>query len=192
MDLPGADKEQGAAFVVCRRAQCTRMDSLTEQYAQRDERVLVVWSDSLNTIIPLTKDFDEKLIQLVWSIRVSANGIPTAGSVTPAEVASPVLGTPITSMSDVHLREPTSAELLSPMPATKEVVPVEPPKTKTKSKGSLWGWRIRDKADQAQGDVESASGVSPRPVRLFAPLYDGVGAGLCVCKCPLQRSTSSS
>ncbi|KZV75016.1 hypothetical protein PENSPDRAFT_572274 [Peniophora sp. CONT] len=158
LDLPGADKEQCGAFI-------------------RDERVLVVWSDSLNTIIPLTKDFDEKLIQLVWSIRVSANGLPTAGNVTP-EGASPVLGTPITSLSDVHLREPTSAELLSPIPATKEVVPVEVTKPKTKSKGSLWGWRIGDKAAQAQSDTESASGASPRPIRLFAPVYGGLGAGL--------------
>lgn len=149
------------------------------EYSQRDERVLVVWSDSLNTIIPLTKDFDEKLIQLVWSIRVSANGIPTAGSVTP-EVASPVIGTPITSMSDVHLREPHSAELLAPISATKEVIPVEGAKTK-KTKGSLWGWRIADKADQAQSDPESASGAKSRPIRLFAPIYGGLGAGLSLC-----------
>ena len=139
-----------------------------------------MWADSLNTIIPLTKDFDEKLIQLVWSIRVSANGIPTAGSVTPS-VASPVIGTPITSASDVHLHEPSSPELLTPVPATKEVVPAEGAKPKAKTKGSLWGWRIGDKAAQAQGDTESAAGASSRPIRLFAPIYGGLGAGLSLC-----------
>ena len=139
-------------------------------------------SDSLNTIIPLTKDFDEKLIQLVWSIRVSANGIPTAGSITP-EVASPVIGTPGTSASDVHLRTPPSPEILSPVPTTKEVTPAEAPKAKSKSKGSLWGWRIGDKAAQAESDTESASGSSSRPIRLFAPIYGGLGAGLSLCTC---------
>lgn len=139
-----------------------------------------MWSDSLNTIIPLTKDFDEKLIQLVWSTRVSANGLPTAGSITP-EVASPVIGTPVTSVSNVHLREPSSPDLLTPIPATKEVVPAEAAKPK-KSKGSLWGWRIGDKAAQTQADVESASGTSSRPIRLFAPIYGGLGAGLSLCR----------
>jgi len=47
-DLPRADKEQCGAFI-------------------RDERVLVIWSDNLDAIIPLCRDFDNSLIKLVWS-----------------------------------------------------------------------------------------------------------------------------
>lgn len=45
--LPQAEKDQNAAFI-------------------RDERVLVVWSDSLDTIIPIARDFEDRLIRLLW------------------------------------------------------------------------------------------------------------------------------
>ncbi|KAG2368937.1 glycosyl transferase family group 2-domain-containing protein [Suillus spraguei] len=45
--LPQAQKDQNAAFI-------------------RDERVLVVWSDSLDTIIPIARDFEDRLISLLW------------------------------------------------------------------------------------------------------------------------------
>ncbi|KAF8154693.1 glycosyl transferase family group 2-domain-containing protein [Crassisporium funariophilum] len=48
--LPQADREQCAAFI-------------------RDERVMVIWSESLDTIIPLCQDFEERLIKLLWRSR---------------------------------------------------------------------------------------------------------------------------
>ncbi|KAF8066798.1 glycosyl transferase family group 2-domain-containing protein [Lyophyllum atratum] len=45
--LPAADKEQCAAFI-------------------RDERVLIIWSDALDRIIPTCTDFEERLIKLLW------------------------------------------------------------------------------------------------------------------------------
>lgn len=48
--LPQAEKDQNAAFI-------------------RDERVLVVWSDSLDTIIPIARDFEDRLIRLLWRTR---------------------------------------------------------------------------------------------------------------------------
>ncbi|KAG1733862.1 glycosyl transferase family group 2-domain-containing protein [Suillus paluster] len=48
--LPQAEKDQNAAFI-------------------RDERVLVVWSDSLDTIIPIARDFEDRLIRLLWRSR---------------------------------------------------------------------------------------------------------------------------
>ncbi|RDB26851.1 hypothetical protein Hypma_005327 [Hypsizygus marmoreus] len=47
LHLPAAEKEQCAAFI-------------------RDERVLVIWSDSLDRIIPTCTDFEERLIKLLW------------------------------------------------------------------------------------------------------------------------------
>ncbi|KAF8642084.1 hypothetical protein AX16_009700 [Volvariella volvacea WC 439] len=49
-DLPKADKEQCCAFL-------------------RDERVLVVWCDELEQVVPLCKDFESKIMKLVWTSR---------------------------------------------------------------------------------------------------------------------------
>ena len=43
---------------------------------KRDEQVLVVWSDNLDTIIPLCRDFDNSLIKLVWSPTPRTTRIP--------------------------------------------------------------------------------------------------------------------
>ncbi|CAG8618998.1 2120_t:CDS:2, partial [Acaulospora colombiana] len=48
--LPAAEKDQCAAFV-------------------RDERVLVCWADSLDSIIPNCNELDDKLMALVWKAR---------------------------------------------------------------------------------------------------------------------------
>ncbi|PPR00631.1 hypothetical protein CVT24_005477 [Panaeolus cyanescens] len=51
--LPMADREQCAAFI-------------------RDERVMVIWSEVLDRIIPLCQDFEERLIKLLWRGRPTA------------------------------------------------------------------------------------------------------------------------
>ncbi|KAF8816381.1 hypothetical protein BYT27DRAFT_7183930 [Phlegmacium glaucopus] len=52
--LPQADREQCAAFI-------------------RDERVMVIWSESLDRIIPLCQEFEERLIKLLWRSRPLLN-----------------------------------------------------------------------------------------------------------------------
>ena len=62
--LPQADREQGAAFI-------------------RDERVLIIWSDSLDSIIPTCQDFEERLIKLLWRSRTETNSpVPREGSIS--------------------------------------------------------------------------------------------------------------
>ncbi|KAI0339326.1 hypothetical protein BDW22DRAFT_620375 [Trametopsis cervina] len=61
MDLPMAEKEQCAAFI-------------------RDERVLIIWSDSIDTIIPTCRDFEERLIKLLWRSRPHAAHAASASS----------------------------------------------------------------------------------------------------------------
>ncbi|RPD65196.1 hypothetical protein L226DRAFT_456355 [Lentinus tigrinus ALCF2SS1-7] len=76
VDLPTADKEQMAAFI-------------------RDERVLVVWSDSIDTIIPTCQDFEERLIKLLWRSRPGGafpGSHPTSSTSHPASVAGSVSG----------------------------------------------------------------------------------------------------
>lgn len=61
--LPTADREQCAAFI-------------------RDERVMVIWSESIDRIVPLCSDFEERLIKLLWRSRPLAP--PSVTSATAA------------------------------------------------------------------------------------------------------------
>lgn len=78
--LPRADKEQCGAFI-------------------RDERVLVVWSDELDSVVTTCSDFEEKLMKLVWRSRPKPASRPTVTSVvtTPSQPAS---GPPSTEAID--------------------------------------------------------------------------------------------
>ena len=51
---------------------------------QRDKRVLVVWSDNLDGIIPICRDFEDNLIKLVWSQRHSLTSITPGPSIAGA------------------------------------------------------------------------------------------------------------
>ncbi|KAJ7704828.1 glycosyl transferase family group 2-domain-containing protein [Mycena rosella] len=86
--LPQAEKEQCGAFI-------------------RDERVLSVWSDDLDHIVPLCSDFEEKLVKLIWRAWTNAGStsVPTVGSdilsVAPAPTASDVTLTARAAMASV-------------------------------------------------------------------------------------------
>lgn len=139
---------------------------------QRDERVLVVWSDNLDTIIPLCHDFEDKLIKVAWAQRFSmpGYGLPSLSYHGGSSHSS------APSASDVGLTEKveasvtvTSAEVPSPTP-------------KTKSTGFSWfGWKIKEKAS-ASPDPEKGLTATTRPVRLFAPVYGGLACALSVCE----------
>lgn len=64
---------------------------------QRDERVMVIWSDDLDSIIPTCKDFEDRLIKLLWRSRPAAppslvsSTAPSARSY-PTSVAGSVSG----------------------------------------------------------------------------------------------------
>ncbi|KAH9896081.1 glycosyl transferase family group 2-domain-containing protein [Cubamyces lactineus] len=140
--LGAADKEQCGAFI-------------------RDERVLVVWSYQLDTIIPTCRDFEDKLIKLVWNLRSGHSSISSV--VIPSSTAS----------SEAHLNEKTTEEV-----STKEAPPPTQdtrPKTSKKRRCGLGYW-VTDKEDIEK----TAEGPSPRPVRLFAPVYNGLGIAMSI------------
>jgi hypothetical protein len=99
--LPRADKDQSAAFIVC------PLTSFNKQYtnslsSQRDERLLVVWSDDLDAILPLVNDIHTKLITLAWSSRISH---PRSSNIS----------SPSATASYVNLSTPTATpNILSP------------------------------------------------------------------------------
>jgi hypothetical protein len=143
---------------------------------QRDERVLVVWSDNLDGIVPLCREFESHLIKLVWSHRNSVGGITPGPSIigTPAETST------VNSAVDVALNEkPQDTESTPEADLEASARPI--------SGGSLWGWRIGARAKRSPGprDPEN-TGPGPRPTRYFAPVYSGLGLALSTCK-PLSR-----
>ncbi|KAH9938818.1 glycosyl transferase family group 2-domain-containing protein [Epithele typhae] len=137
--LPRADKEQCAAFI-------------------RDERVMVVWTYDLDSIIPTCRDFEEKLIKLVWNRRSAITSV--VGSLAASELGSG---------SDVNLNEKrANKEEVVPAPKEKGAAP------KKRTCGIFGGYWKADASDLEN----AAEGPSPRPTRLFAPVYCGLGAGL--------------
>jgi hypothetical protein len=151
-DLAGASKEQRGAFI-------------------RDERVLVVWTDDLDHIVPLCKEFEQKLIKLVWHSRpVSRTPMfSQAGSVIGS---SAVLNEKIAEVDEDA--EQAKVDAL-------EVLAKEAPRAQKPEKKSFFGFGKKVKAAPAQ-DLEKSSGPEARNVRLFSPIYSGLAAAFSLCK----------
>ncbi|KAI0681571.1 hypothetical protein BC835DRAFT_1425474 [Cytidiella melzeri] len=95
--LPRADKEQCGAFI-------------------RDKRVLVVWAYNLDNIIPTCRDFEDKLIKLVWAQRAALSSftttcLPYTASAVPSNVNSDDNKTPC--MGDVEFEVHVFAQALA-------------------------------------------------------------------------------
>ncbi|OSD04757.1 hypothetical protein PYCCODRAFT_1363192 [Trametes coccinea BRFM310] len=138
--LDSADKEQCAAFI-------------------RDERVLVVWSYDLETLIPTCRDFEDKLIKLVWNHRTDNASL----------ISDDMLSSD--ASSDVKLKEKAGKTISKEVPAD-----ARPKASKKKRRCGPLGYWITNK-----GDVEkTAEGPSPRPIRLYAPVYNGLGVAMSI------------
>ena len=153
---------------------------------QRDERVLVVWSDNLHSIIPQCLEFEEHLIRLVGTQRHSMMALDIGPSIptTPAAASAwtSVANSKANSASDVELNEKPKEQESAPAP-----VPAPEQNAKPISGGSLWGWRIGSRAKRAPTarDIEKG-GASPRPTRYFAPVFSGLGLALSTCAISLS------
>lgn len=157
--LPTAEKEQSGAFIVNFFPRLYRNISDTEPVStQRDERVLVLWSNDLESIIPQCTDFEERLIKLVWRARRHIS------AATPEPLSS---DTP----SDADLTE-KSKEASGDLITIAEQTP--PPRSFWK----MFSWRST-RSDQ---DLEAAA-KKKRKMKLLAPMYSGFGIGLSLCKC---------
>jgi hypothetical protein len=159
--LPSADKEQCGAFIVSLSTFCDL--PLTLAAIQRDERVMVIWTDDFDTIVPLAREFEEKLIKLVWQNRVAFSA------------PSSTLQTPVDTSSDVRINE--KAESSTPELTARDKVP-------KKSKWNL-GWKLSSKGPTTPKDQDPEKGVpehTPRRMRMFAPFYNGLGCALSICR----------
>ncbi|KAH6905024.1 glycosyl transferase family group 2-domain-containing protein [Coprinopsis sp. MPI-PUGE-AT-0042] len=153
--LATADKEQCAAFL-------------------RDERVLVVWCDDLDQIIPLCREFEEKIMKLVWRSRRSI----ASASILTSSTSLPV---PSLDSSSLILNEKNADGAAVPtVGATK---PLEAVAEKPAPKRKWWSWKLSKKAEPSSSgssDPEKGETRGERPVRLFAPFYSGLGLGLSI------------
>ena len=131
--------------------------------------MLVVWGYDLDNIIPTCRDFEDKLIKLVWEGR----------SMFTNSCASSSTG------SDVDEK---SGSGLGLMVDDKEVAAIVEQKVESsKRQAGDGGSKKRHPFNWGLGyfkskrhDVER-SGSAPRPVRLLAALYAGVALGLSIC-----------
>ncbi|KAK7015029.1 Glyco-trans-2-like domain-containing protein [Favolaschia claudopus] len=152
--LPNADKEQCAAFI-------------------RDERVLVVWSDSLDAIIPTCHDFEDRLIKLLWRSR------PTGPlSSNPGSLAGSVL-----SHSELPARPLGPYDPEKPTPANSATARLNPSeeseklRTKSKVRRNWYGKKVGVTTTSISADLESGLR-DRREAKLYAPVYNGLAAGL--------------
>ncbi|TFK67105.1 hypothetical protein BDN72DRAFT_871402 [Pluteus cervinus] len=144
--LPQAEKDQCGAFI-------------------REDRSLILWSYSIENILPLCNDFEEKLIQYIWRNRnVGKKGTTSVtGTMTPRTHTS----SPSMSSSQANLNEKPSTN--PPSVSDQESAP---------EKNRPWySWRLQPrKAPREQADPEK--GDAKRKLILFGPVYAGAGAGL--------------
>ncbi|KAF9532825.1 glycosyl transferase family group 2-domain-containing protein [Crepidotus variabilis] len=168
--LPMAEKDQCGAFI-------------------RDERSVVLWSYALESIIPLCKEFEEKLIKHIWRNRDTLGHRQTV-SVTSAGVTqtqTPVVllsregsQDDLNEKSDVDLEEMAVVELGRDKEATELEKKEEEPKTiQTPSKGSWWSWKLQPRAPTSpSSDAEKGRKKKERKLVLIGPIYAGIGAAI--------------
>ncbi|CCA68526.1 hypothetical protein PIIN_02390 [Serendipita indica DSM 11827] len=139
LDLGSAEKEQKAAFI-------------------RDERVMIVWSDSVDNIVASTLDLESRLLKLVWKSR---NGATNTTSLTPLSGTSAFASTPsrmslsatrkntIMTGTDIELTEKAAS-----MADNHDVISLK------------------------EKELEAGAKPAPRPTRTFAAIYIGIAVAL--------------
>ena len=135
--------------------------------------MLVVWSDNLDNIIDLCREFEEKLIKLVWRSRnlLLAPSPPTDSSLSS------------TTSSKVNLNEKQAGT------TTDVVVVPDRDKPAPRKTRRAWSWKPSPPPDrkktEARAEEASEKGAvskNPRPIRLFASVYGGLGVALSICQ----------
>lgn len=133
--------------------------------------MLIVWSDDLDHIIPLCNDFEEKLMKLVWRSRPTLTTFSDATSFSASTTGSNV---------NLYTKAKDAAAVASE--AVAALAQKEKPRPESKWN---WSWKSsppRKSSTRVEIDVEKApAGREARPIRLFAPIYGGLGTGLSLC-----------
>ncbi|KAF9022359.1 hypothetical protein BDZ89DRAFT_1163305 [Hymenopellis radicata] len=145
--LPRAEKDQCGAFI-------------------RSDDCLILWAYSVDLIIPLCQEFEEKLIKYIWRTRAA----PNRDANTPP---------PLQSDSTPRLRSLASSTSNVPSPlsekeeTTVQVVPAKSKKTR------WWNWKLDSPTPPSDAE-KGGSARRPRKHILLGPFYAGCGAALAV------------
>lgn len=132
--------------------------------------MLVIWAYQLDDIIPTYREFEDKLIKLVWNRRSTFSSAFSLPQSTVDSVA--------TMKADIATEkaqaEVSSSEIKNETPeASKE----SKQKVRKARSCGLRYWT------SGKNDVEKrADGPSSRPTRLFAAVYAGIATALSICK----------
>jgi len=140
---------------------------------QRDERVVVIWTEDLDQIIPMCEEFNEKLMKYVWRSREKIHSASTS-------VATSVA--PSTTALNMNLNDPQSSSFPS---AGAGAVTVDSPPEQTKPQKSrtckILDWRRATSRTNEADPEKGADALALRPMRLLAPIYGGLAAALSLC-----------
>ncbi|KZV91292.1 hypothetical protein EXIGLDRAFT_770018 [Exidia glandulosa HHB12029] len=126
----------------------------------RDERLLVVWSDRVEDIIEEVKNFDSLLLNLVWQARPRSAFIGSALGESLASSASSAVG--------IVAATPSGAS------SVRQLVGADPEKL---GAGSGKESALASKESIGIDELERG-GPAARPVRLYAPVYNGLSTAL--------------
>jgi hypothetical protein len=142
---------------------------------QRDERVLVVWSDTLDAIIPTCNDFENRLIKLLWRTR------PNIMTLSPSTSAIFSSGGHIAGMTASGLSSlagSVSGHLDMQIPTRTNGDQDKAYKTSSQQGlvAYFHGKTLREK-DIELGEIPSLE-KEERPTQLYAPIYNGLAAGM--------------
>lgn len=144
--LPQAEKDQCGAFI-------------------RDENAVVLWSYALEGMIPLCREFEEKLIKHIWRTRaIGRKQTPSLAS----------------SLNSSQTREEVLPEL-NEKEAEEQSNEDESKTEKPSPKDNWWGWKLKPRngaAVNADPEKGTPGKREERKLVLIGPMYAGLGAAL--------------
>jgi len=118
----------------------------------------------------MVNELEAKLMKMVWRSRRAT---------TIASMSGTMPSTPTSSYANLaeNARHPNRISVIP----DKVVIP-DRNKPRPPSQ-SWWSWRLSPSKSEAETDtdVEKASVTAPRPIKLMAPLYGGLGLALSIC-----------
>ena len=182
--LPQAEKDQCGAFIVSYCALTILfIDRSFFFQKQRDERAVVLWSYSLENIMPLCKEFEQKMIKYLWRTRsVSTRPFSSAStfSATDQQLGITPSATSIDEESQSEHDEKSSVDIKHPTTKAADAA---------NSKRHWWSWKLQPRSSTTTDEKTSATSSDPekggkrteRKLVMIGPIYAGCGAAMAAC-----------
>jgi len=140
------------------------------------------------------QEIDHRLIKLIWKHRPQTLQTTYTGensrSITPLEPSDYKLfiGEKATPTDDALVTVETEKDGVNKRRTRETKRKEEKDTKKANTKKSFFGWKTEKKGKDIEADKPAQ-----RPTKLFAPIYNGIGAGVCLCESlsPYYRSLSN-